>query len=161
MDKVYRENFSSPSINRLQVGGTSMNDTETVSENRQCKSVDGQNVVPTVYNTVRRTMLLHSAQVLTTECLPHRAVLDTIALVHIQILLDLTLFQTVDGVSFSYSHSRIVSRELAIDRVHNSELACPDQTSIGCHYKEGTNGVQQCFQLIRISATQPQIIHVN
>ena len=63
---------------------------------------------------------LDSTKVLTMERLPLSAVLDTVTLVHTQILVDLIRFQTVDGVHFSYCHPRIVFRELAVDKVCNS-----------------------------------------
>ena len=91
--------------------------------------------------------------------LPHTAVLDTVTLVNNQILVDLTRFQTVDGVHFSYRHLRIVSRELAVNEVCNSTLV---QTKLRLDViREGTNRVQQPFQLIRISDIQLQIIHVK
>ena len=75
-----------------------MNDTNTVRENRQCKPVDGQNLVPTVQ--LDQENHLHSTRVLTTERLPYSAVLDTATLIHTQILVNLTWFQTIDDVNF-------------------------------------------------------------
>ena len=162
MDTLHREKFPGSSIKLLQVRGPPMNDTKTVSENWQCKPIDGQNLVPTVQ--LGPDHHLYSMKVLTLERLPHSAVLDTITLVHTQILVDLTWFQTVDGVCFPYHHPRIVSRELAVDKVCNSTLVllytCLDQTHLDV-IRAGTNLVQQLFQLIRISAIHLQIIHVK
>ena len=93
---MHREKFPGPSIKLLQVRGPPMNDTKTISENWQCKLVDGQNLVPTVQLGLKNHFL--SAKVLTTERLPHSAVLDTVTLIHTQILVDLSWLQTVDGV---------------------------------------------------------------
>ena len=136
---MHREKFSGLLIKLLQVRGPSMNGTKTVSENRQCKLVDGQNLVPTIQ--LRPENHGHSTKVLTMERLLHSAVLDTVILVHTQILVALTRFQTVDGVRFSYRHPRIVFRELTVDKVCNSTLV---QTKLLLDViREGTNRVQQ------------------
>ena len=77
---MHREKFPGLSIKLLQICGPPVNYTKTMSENRHCKFVDGQNLVPTILLGPENH--LHSAKVLTTERLPHSAVLDTVTLVH-------------------------------------------------------------------------------
>ena len=102
---------------------------------------------------------LYSKKVLTTKHLPHSDVLHTVTLAHTQILVDLTRFQTVDGVRFFYRHARIVSKELAVDKVCKRKLV---QTKLYLEkIREGMNRVPQPLQLIRISDIQLQIIHVK
>ena len=71
VDIVHREKFPGLSIKLLQVLGPSMNDARTISENQQCKCVNGQNFVPAIQLDPENH--LHSAKVFTTELLPHSA----------------------------------------------------------------------------------------
>ena len=48
--------------------------------------------------------------------------LDTVTLVYTQVFVDLTRFQTLDGLRFSYLHPSIVSRQFAVDKVRDSTL---------------------------------------
>ena len=76
--------------------------------------------------------------------------LDTVTLVYTQVLVDLTRFQTLDGLSFSYLHPRIVSGQFAVDKLRDSTLV---QTKLHPDViRKGTYRVQQPIKLIRISA---------
>ena len=164
VDTVHRKKFPGPSIKLLQVHGPPMNDSKTVSENQQCKPVNAQNLVATAQLnmfTLQKYLRRNVSCIL---------LCWTVTLIHTQILVDLTRFQTVDGVLFSYHHPRILSKSLpltkcepTIDKVCNSTLVAhlSRPNFIRVSSEKVRTVCKQPFQLIRISAIQLHIIHVK
>ena len=121
---MHREELSGLSIELLQVRAPPINDAKTVSENRLCKPTDGQNLVPTIQLGPENH--LQSVQVLTTESLPHHAVMNTVTLIYTQVLVDLTWFQTVDGVRFPTVTPELCPDSLPLTKCATAHLSRPN-----------------------------------